>query len=234
MLTPKKKISKKEIKEDALLTAYAQTTTFYYENKKMIGYAMTGLVVLIIGLFIFMNNRKANNEKAALEFAKVFSIYDAGLMDKAQYTAAINGKPEQGVIGLKAIVENYGSTESGETARLYLANSYYYLGQYDEALKHFDDYSGGEPMLRASAVAGMAACHEAKKDFSEAGQQFEKAAGILTTNANAPEYLNSAARCFGIAGEKEKAVTLLKQLKKEYPASSSARDADRYISQFSV
>ena len=38
MLTPKKKISKKEIKEDALLTAYAGATTYYYENKKMVNY----------------------------------------------------------------------------------------------------------------------------------------------------------------------------------------------------
>src|SRR5512143_4127009 len=102
MLTPKKKISKKEIKEDALLTAYAEATTFYYENKKMINYALTGLVVLVIGILIFMNNRKASNEKAQLEFAKVFALYDAGSTEKSQFNAAIQGKPEQGIIGLKA------------------------------------------------------------------------------------------------------------------------------------
>lgn len=234
MLKPKKKISKKEIKEDALLTAYAQTTSYYYENKKMINYALTGLVVVIIGILIFVNNRKASNEKAQLEFAKVYSLYDAASTEKSQFTAAINGKPEQGIIGLKAIVDNYGSTEAGEIARFYLANSYYQLAQYDEALKQYDAFGGSDVLLRASAIAGMGACYEAKKEYAKAGPQFEKAAGLQATNASAPEYLNSAARCYGLAGEKEKAVTLLKQLKKEYPTSTFARDADRFISQFSA
>lgn len=234
MLTPKKKISKREIKEDALLNAYTRATAFYYENKKMISYALTGLAVLVVAIVIFVNNRNADNEKAQLEFAKVFAIYDAGATDRRQYTAAIEGKPEQGIIGLKAIVDNYGSTEAGETARFYLASAHFNLAQYDEAMTYFDDFAGSDPLLRSSALAGIAGCYEAKKEYAKAGPEFAKAAGVLTTNASAPEYLNSAARCYAQAGEKEKAVSLLKQLKKEYPTSSFARDADRFISQFSV
>lgn len=234
MLTPKKKISKREIKEDALLTAYAQANTFYYENKKYIHYALFGLLALVVGIVILVNNRKAGNEKAQLEFAKVFAIYDAGTTDKRQYTAAITGKPEQGIIGLKAIVDNYGSTEAGEVARFYLANSYFNLGQYDEALGVFEDFGGADPLLRSSAVAGIAGCYEAKQEYAKAAPQFEKAASAFATGANVPEYLNSAARCYGRAGEKEKAVSLLKQLKKDYPQSPFAREADRFISQFSV
>jgi tetratricopeptide (TPR) repeat protein len=234
MLTPKKKISKREIKEDALLTAYAKSEAYYYNNKKYINYALTGLAVVVIGIVIFVNNRKASNEKAQLEFAKVFSIYDAGATDKRQYTAAIQGKPEQGIIGLKAIVDNYGSSEAGEVARLYLANAYLALGQVDDALKQYDDFGGSDPMLKASAVAGAGACYEMKKEYAKAGAQFEKAASVLSAGPNAPEYLNSAARCYGMAGEKEKAVALLKQIKKDFPKSPYALDADRFISQFSA
>ena len=234
MLTPKKKISKKEIKEDALLTAYAQSMSFYYGNKKVINYALTGLAVAIILLLVVVNNHRRDNEKAQLEFAKVFSLYDAASTEKSQFTAAISGKPEQGIIGLKAIVDNYGSTEAGEIARFYLANSYFQLGQYDDALKQYEDFGGSDPLLRASALAGIGGCYEAKREFAKAASEFEKAAGVLATNANAPEYLNSAARCYAMAGDGEKAVTLLKQLKKDFPTSQFARDADRFISQFSV
>jgi len=41
MLNPKKKLAKKEIKEDTLLTAYAKMNTYYYENKKYVNYALT-------------------------------------------------------------------------------------------------------------------------------------------------------------------------------------------------
>jgi tetratricopeptide (TPR) repeat protein len=234
MLTPKKKISKREIKEDAVVSAYMQTISFYDQNKKYVNYAFFGLLVVVIAIIVFVNNRRQNNEKAQLEFAKVYAIYDAGATDKRQYTAAIQGKPEQGILGLKGIVESYGSTEAGEVARFYLANAHYNLGEFDEALKNFDDFGGKDPLLKASALAGVGACLEAKKEYPKAAPQFEKAASVFATNPNNPEYLNSAARCYGMAGEKEKAVAILKQIKKDFPQSPFARDADRFISQFSV
>ncbi len=234
MLKPKKRLAKKEIKEDTLLKAYARATAFYYENKKYVTYAVTGLVVIIAAVIIVINNRRANNEKATLELAKVFSIYDAGANDLQQYKVAINGQPERGVMGLKGIVANYGSSESGELARFYLANAYYNLGQYDDALQQYESFSGGTTFLKAAADFGIGGCHEARRDYARAASFYEKAAGISGAGSMTPEYLNAAARCFGLSGEKEKAVVIYKRIKKEFPTSSVARDADRFISQFSV
>lgn len=234
MLKPKKKITKKEIKQDQLLTAYAKTTSFYYEYKKYVNYAITALVVVVIAIVVYMNNRRANNEKAATELGKVFSIYDAGASDVRQYQVAINGQPERGIMGLKTIVDNYGTTESGATARFYLANAYLHLGQYDEALRQFDDFDGDSDLLRAAALAGMGSCYEAKGDYARAASSFERAAGIAANQTNTPDYLSAAARCYGLAGEKERAVTLYKRLKNDYPTSTVAREADRYITQFSI
>jgi tetratricopeptide (TPR) repeat protein len=234
MLKPKKKITKKEIKQDGLITAYAQVTSFYYENKKYISYAITGLVVIVIAVFIYINNRRANNEKAASEIGKIFSLYDAAANNPAQYKAAIDGIPERGVMGLKSIVSNYGGTESGELARFYLASAYFGLRQYDEALKQFDDFSGGDKFLQASALAGVGACYEAKGEYANASSSFEKAANKYLNTITTPDYLNSAAQCYALAGEKEKAVALYKRLKKEFPTSSYAREAERYITQYSV
>ena len=64
------------------------------------------------------------------------------LYDQGSYLEAIEGRPSQNIIGLKKIVEDYGSTENGETAKIYLANSYDMLGKPDEALKYYSDYDG--------------------------------------------------------------------------------------------
>ena len=234
MLIPKKRITKKELKHDPLFTTLGQLEVFYNENKKYISYALTGIVIVVIAIFMFVNNRRANNEKAAAEFGKVFKLYDAAINDPKQYTVLINGQPDRGIMGLKAIVDNYGGSESGELARFYLADVYFNLGQYDEALKQFDAFSGGDKLLRASALAGMGGCLEVKKEYEKAASEYEKASSVASNESSAPEYLNAAARCYGLAGEKEKAVTLFKRLKKEYPTSSFGREADRYISQFSA
>ena len=222
------------MKQDPLIGAYEQAQVYYYENKKYVSYALTGLLIVVIGVVIFINNRRANNEKAAAELGKVFSIYDAGVTNPQQYKLAIDGQPERGIMGLKTIVDNYGGSQSGELAKFYLANAYYQLGQFDDALKNFDSFSSSSDILKASSLAGMGGCHEAKGEYAKAASEYEKASGTTSDPLQIPDYLNAAGRCYGLAGEKEKAVALYKRLKKEYPTSPLARDADRYISQFST
>ncbi len=234
MLKPKKKISKKELKQDPLMTTIAEAQTFYETNKKYISYAITALIVIVVVIVVYINNRRSNNEKATTGLGIIYKIYDNGTTDKSQYKIAINGQPERGVMGLKALVDNYGNSSAGEMARFYLANSYYNLGQYDDALKQYESFSSSDHLLAASALAGEGACYEAKKDFPKAASSYEKAASAAAKLTIAPEYLNEAGRCYGLAGDKDKALALFKKLRKDYPDSPYARDADRYITEYSI
>ncbi|HUN66276.1 MAG TPA: tetratricopeptide repeat protein [Bacteroidota bacterium] len=234
MLKPKKKLTKRELKEDPLVTKLGQAEMYYETNKKYINYGLFAMVAIIVIVMVYVNNHRKDEEKAATELGKIFMIFDAAATDKAQYTIAINGQPERGIMGLKTIVDNYGSTGSGQKARLYLGDAYYNLGQYDDAMRQFDNFSGSDPLLSASALAGVAACYEAKHNYGDAAAKYEKASSVVAIPDAAAEYLNLAAIDYGTAGQKEKAVTLLKKLKKEYPTTSYARDADRYITEFSL
>ena len=109
MLKPKKKISKKEIKEDRLVTSYYEATSWYQNNKKLVNGVLTGLVVVAIVVFAYINNVSSNNQKATAELGKVLSYYDQG-----RYDVAINVNLQENVRGLQAIVDDYGSTKAGE------------------------------------------------------------------------------------------------------------------------
>jgi len=229
MLRPKKKITKRELKEDALVTWYVKLTSFYEKHKKNISIGITVLALVIIAAVVFVKNRIDNNERAMVQLGAVHALFDSG-----QYQAAIDGVPERNIPGLKSIVENYGSSTSGELARFYLANACYHLGRYDEALNHFEEFSTGDEMLVVSRYAGIAECYEAKGVYKEAAEYFEKAATKNSKDINAAENLNNAARNFGLIGDREKAIELYKRLKKNYPTSVYAREADRFIMQLSV
>jgi tetratricopeptide (TPR) repeat protein len=229
MLSPKKRISKRELKEDALVTSYVKVTSFYDRNKKNISIAVTAVVILIIAAVIFLKNRADNSEKASAQLGQVFSLYDNG-----QYQQAIDGLPERNINGLKSIVDNYGGLRAGNYARFYLANAYYHLGKYDLALEQFDDFSPAEDVLTVSRLAGIGSCYEAMGKYKEAAQSYEKAGTKYPDDVNAAENLSNAARNFGRAGEKETAIDLYKKLKKNYPASSFAREADRFIAGLAV
>jgi tetratricopeptide (TPR) repeat protein len=228
MLKPKKKISKKEIKVDPLISYYTQVKTFYYNNKKYISYGVTGVVVVVLAVFFYLNNLKANNERASIEIGKIYQFFDQG-----NYIIAINGQPEKGLNGLKKIVDEYGNTKSGEIARFYLANAYFLIDSTEKALEAFEDVSLSDKLLQASTYAGMAACFERKKNNIDAAEYYNKAANTISDPKLTPEYLFNAAKNYGISGEKERAIEILKRIKKEYTSHSAAREADRFIAEFS-
>ena len=229
MLRPKKKISRRELKEDALVSTYVRVTTMYEENKRNISIGLTVLVIAVFAAVIFLKNRADNSEKALAALGAIFEMYDTG-----QYQAAVDGIPEKNIQGLKAIVDNYGNSPSGDLARFYLANAYARLGRYREALQEFEDYGPSGELLSVARLSGIGSCQEALGMFREAASAFEKAATQYPKDISAAENLNNAARDYGQAGEKEKAIDIYKRIKKNYPTTAFARDADRFIAQLSV
>ena len=234
MLNPKKKLAKKEIKKDPLLSSYEKATGFYYSNKKNLTRMVLALLAFIAGIFWYADNRRQNNDHAMSELGKVFSIYDQASSNPSQYAVAINGQTEKGIVGLKAIVNKYGGSHGGEIARCYLANCYRMTGKFDEAISEYKSFSPPTTLLKASAQAGLGACYEAKKQYADAASAYDKAANVASNPLVTPDYMVAAARCYGLSGEKEKAVAMFKRIKVEYPNTAAARDADRYIGQFSV
>jgi tetratricopeptide (TPR) repeat protein len=204
-------------------------TSFYETNKRAISIGVTAVVVAVFAVVIFLKNRSENNEKAITALGAIFESYDAG-----QYQKSVDGIPEKNIQGLKSIVDNYGGSTTGDLARFYLANAYAQLGRYDEALKEFEDYSPSGELLSVSRLSGIGSCYEAKSMFKEAAASFEKAATQYPNDVSSAENLNNAARDYGQSGEKEKAIELYKRIKKNYPTTAFARDADRYIAQLSV
>jgi TolA-binding protein len=228
MLKPKKKISKKEIKEDTLVTSYYEASTWYQQNKRTVNGVLTGVVVIAIVAVAYLNNVNSNNLKATSELGKISSYYDQG-----KYDVAINGNLQENVRGLQSIVDDYGSTKAGELATFYLADCYYAQGNYDKALQYFLDVHVSDELISASAIAGAAACYEAQANYEKAATTYEKAAFKYTKDVNAAENMFHAAKNYLAAGNKEKAAELFKKVKKDHQTAAIARDIDRWIAEAS-
>lgn len=228
MLKPQKKVSRREIKEDKLVTMYFGARAWIEENQKLLSYIAFGIVAVVAVGFLWTKNRADANEKATTMLAKITPYYDEG-----RYELAVNGVPQEGTQGLQAIVDEHGSTHAGQIAKLYLANANFAMKKYDKALEYYDDVSVKDKMITASAYAGMAACYEIQGNHEKAASYFEKAASKNMTLMQAPENLQRSASNYAAAGKKEKAVELLQALKKEFPTSTFARDIDRFIAEYS-
>jgi tetratricopeptide (TPR) repeat protein len=226
MSTDNKKLSKKEIKEDTLVTAYYKFIGYFSENQKPLLIAAGVFVVLVAAIFLYKSHQSANNELANVELSRVMNVYDAGV-----YPEAISGRRGTNVIGLQKIVDEYGSTKNGEIAKVYLANSYFMLGKFDLALKYYKDYSGSNDTFEATALAGQASCYEALNDNEKAADLYKKAASVSESNVLNPDYLLKAGIDYMQLGKKSDAKELFEKIKKDYSTSASFREVDRYLSQ---
>jgi len=229
MLKARRKITHKEIKKDKLVTSYFQVRTWFDkpENRKRVGMAAGIVVILVIAVFLYISNRKTKNEEAETKLSMVITLYQQG-----KYQEAINGDPAAGIVGLNEIVSNYGSTNSGQTAKFFLGNCFYNIKDYDNALKNFDDYSGNNDLIKASCISGIGAVYEAKGDLKKAAEYYEKSVTVNNELLINQDNLFNAIRVYSQIGDKESANKLYKQLKKEYPKSKFVTEAKKFESQF--
>ena len=111
MLKPRKRLTKKQLKEDKLVTFYMNASTWVENNSKYLIGGIIGVVVFVGAIFLYSNSLKKSEAAASVELARAIRTYQS-----QDYKGALTS--------LSTIVENYGSSQSGKIALLYLANSF--------------------------------------------------------------------------------------------------------------
>jgi len=226
VLAKKKKLSKKEIKEDKLVTTFYEAKSFYEEHQTKLIAGIGVLVAIVVGIILYTNKMESNSLAASTELSRVIQSYNAGL-----YQDAIDGKPGTKVLGLVKIVHEYGGSEQGELARIYLANSYYFTGQIDKAYSEYDNYSGSDDLMVASALAGKASIYVLKSDIESAADYYSKAASVNKYNPSNAEYLLEAGINYLKIDDFKNAKSSFEKIKKDYQTSLASREVDRYLAQ---
>ncbi len=226
MIGKKKRISKKEIKEDKLVSTFYEFQSFFEKNQQYLLIGVGAIALIVVAILWYTNKVEEDNLLAAGDLAKVISLYEQG-----QYQKAIEGEPGTQLNGLKSIVDNYGSTDQGEIAKIYLANSYYASGDYENALKYYSDYSGDSKLYQATAYAGEAACYEEMGDYKKAAKNYKKAADTYKIDSQTAEYLLNAGINYMKSGNTDEAKKVFELVKKDYKITQASREVDKYLSQ---
>lgn len=224
MLEKKKKITKKEIKQDTLVTSYYKAFGLYQQHQAKIFIGLGAIALIIVAVVLF-SNKKANDDIVASgQLAKVMPLYESGV-----YEDAVNGQTAANIVGLKSIVDNYGSTEHGETAKIFLANCYLFLNKSKDAYELFNDYSGSNPLFKATALAGKAGYFESNNEYGKAADLYKDAAKISVSNPANADYLMRAGINLIKVDKKKEAKSIFENIKKEYKFSPVLQEIDRYI-----
>jgi len=221
MLTPKKRISKKDLKEDKLVTYYFQVQDWLEVNAKLV-YGALAIIIVLDGAFTYYENSQEKAEQlASVDLSKAVRVYEA-----SDYSNAITL--------FSNLVEEYGSTSSGKLGKFYLANSFYKIGDYTNAKEYFKKSVSGlktDDHLAAAAAAGVAACLEQEENYSEAAKTFENVAKKYPETPLASQYVFKAARCYQLAENTDKAASLYDKIINDYSDDEqTVQDAELFKS----
>lgn len=222
MLRPRKRITRKQIKQDKLVTIALKASDFVNRNSKYLIASVFAVAFIAFAVFVFVRSKKEAEEKAALKLAQVEVQYN-----QENYDAVIELTKE--------IVDKYKGTNSAGIATFYLANSYFFKKDYDNAKKYYskymDDYNADD-LLSSSSLSGIGACLEQKGKYQEAAQYYEKAAKRYPTSFQAPQNYLNAGRCYLLAGAKDKAMKILQSLVDDYQNARVKTEAELYLAQY--
>lgn len=196
---------------------------FFEKHQKTILAALLGIVLLVGGYLAYSLGYKAPQEKAAQ-----MAVYKAQEQFARDSFALALENPGGGFEGFLDIIDNYGGTKAGNLAKYYAGVSYLNLGRFPEAIDYLESFSAAgdvTPIMKSGALADA---------YAENGN-LDKALGLYKQAANAennefltPYYLYKYAMLSKKQGNASDAAAAFERIKKDYPNSTEAAEAERY------
>lgn len=222
-LNPPKSISKRhELRQDKVVTVYARAWEFFDQNRMTVYLILGGILVIILGLFGYGYMQSQKGLEAQERLGNILNVYDSGELQTALDGTEVHA-------GLFAIADEYGNTAAGNLAQFYAADALFRLGNFDQALEYFGNFSKDDNLIGASAYAGEAAIYEIKEDFARAGDLYRRAAVVFENELTSPEYLIAAGRNYEAAGSNDEAHDAYSVVKEKYAESQEAREIDIHL-----
>jgi tetratricopeptide (TPR) repeat protein len=198
------KLTKRQIKEDPLVTAAFKGTQVWEAHGSRI-LVVLGVVVLAVLLVFFVARARSQAEERAS--ADLF---------KAELSVGSNDFATA-LQMLKEIVDGSPGTKAARTAMMYLGDTYMGQGKPADAVTWYRKAlakSGNDVTAKTASVNGLAAALEDRGDFAQAAANYEELAKLGTTDNQRARAMLSQARCLAKAGQSQKAIAVYTQVQR--------------------
>lgn len=195
-----------------------KTEAFFDKNKKALIGCVVAVIVIIAGIILCNTYYlKPRAEKASTELAKSQELFD-----QQQY--------EKALPGFQKVADEYGSTDAGNLAQLYIGICQANLGKWQEAVNALESFSGqDDQMISPAAEGALGNAYANLNQLDKAVEHLKKAAKMADNNTLSPVYLIQAGEILESQGKKAEALELYQQVKEKYVNSMQYQSIDKYI-----
>jgi len=204
MLTPKKKLTKKELKHDPLLDSLEKGKEYYEQNQKQIITALVVVLVIILLGWGWLNNRQSTNNEAMLANTKAT-------------LAAVNGMNDNVQTELERVVEEYGNNDNIAQSKYQLGVAKMQAGDLAGARELFSGLTNSsDELVKISGKLKLALLAEKESNYGDAAALYRQVsqlkAGLVSKYATL-----QAGYAFLAAGNIEQATDIVAELEAAKP-----------------
>jgi tetratricopeptide (TPR) repeat protein len=219
-------VHKKDTTEErieAVESALSRTEQFIESNQKILTYIIGGIIIVILLFFGFKKFISAPQEKKAQTAMFKAEYY----FEKDSLELALDGDGESN--GFLDIIDDYGSTKSGNLAKYYAGICYLNKGEYQKAIDYLKKFSGDDIIVSGMAFGAMGDAYMSLNNTTKAIDYYLKAADHNPNDFISPVYLLKAGWAYEVMGNWKEARSVYERIKKEFPQARETRDIDKYI-----
>jgi len=198
----KKRITKKNLKEDEFIESIASFKEKYEQNKKTINTVGTILLILIVG-FLFIRHQKQTREAKAIEaLGQVEVMYYQNNLDQ---TIALG----------EEMLRKYNGTKQAGYCNIIVGNCYYNKGEYGKALNYYQQYIkdyNDVIIYKYGAYDGIGNCFAQQGKYLDAAKAYLEGAKALKNTYGEPFLIEKAADSYSKAGKIKEALDNYKKI----------------------
>lgn len=210
------------------METFNNVTNYYEKNKKRINLIVGTVLVVVVGYFSYTTlYQQPTEEKAATAMMTAQRYFQT---DSLNY--ALNGDGQHQ--GFLNIIRKYGSTPSGNLANYYAGVSYLQMGDYDNAIKHLEDFNGKGTLVAYAAWGALGDAYMEKGNIAKGIDNYKKAASKADDELYAPVYLQRLAMAYEMNNQNDDAKNAYLKLKNNYPTSTEAQTVDKDLARMGV
>ncbi len=199
--------------------------------------AIFGIIALIVcsilGFMAYQKYVGEPQEKEAaneLAYPKVYfeQAINSSVAVDSLFNLGLNGA--EGKYGFIDVADKFSGTKAGNLAHYYAGISFLKMKQYKKAISHLEQFSSKDALLGPTAKGAIGDAFADINQPEDALDFYIKAANLQKNSFSTPLFLFKAGNMALDLGKSDKALSLFKQIKKDYPTSEEGRNIEVFIS----
>lgn len=201
MLKPKKKITKKEIKQDPFLEKVDKAEAYFENNKQRIVQVLAFGLILFFG-FQYISN--SNNEKEMESNAKLSQAL----------VAVEKGDSDNATVQLESIIQKYAGKTASDISHYYLGKMFFDQKQFEDSKTHLNKFikSDAVPALIPSSYKMLGSIAHSQNNVEKAIALYQNGISNSTIQYQNHELSIALAKLQLINGNIEKARLIAENL----------------------